>query len=128
MRRVISDFSVLISVVVWVLVNFFAQVEGVPTLTVPNILEQGGLYNENSVRTSFLINPLGNGLPSWAPIAAIIPALLATILLFMDQQITALVVNRRDNKLKVCSIAPHPSCGFTIFCTCCESLFCVSGN
>ena len=104
MRRVISDFAVLISVVIWVLVNFFAHVEGVPTLEVPDILGQGGIYNEDSVRTSFLINPLGNGLPRWGPVGAIIPALLATILLFMDQQITALVVNRKDNKLKVYNI------------------------
>ena len=47
------------------------------------------------------LDPLGNGLPSWAPPAAIIPAILATILLFVDQHITALIVNRKDNKLKV---------------------------
>ena len=51
--------------------------------------------------TILLSVPLGNGLPSWAPAAAIIPALLATILLFVDQQITALIMNRKDNKLKV---------------------------
>jgi hypothetical protein len=34
-------------------------------------------------------------------VAAIVPALLATILLFMDQQITAVIVNRKENKLKV---------------------------
>ena len=51
--------------------------------------------------TILLSVPLGNGLPSWAPAAAIIPALLATILLFVDQHITALIVNRKDNKLKV---------------------------
>ena len=49
----------------------------------------------------------GNGLPSWAPAAAIIPALLATILLFVDQHITALIVNRKDNKLKVSQTNNH---------------------
>jgi hypothetical protein len=33
--------------------------------------------------------------------AALLPALLATILIFMDQQITAVIVNRKENKLKV---------------------------
>lgn len=33
--------------------------------------------------------------------AASIPALLCTILIFMDQQITAVIVNRKENKLKV---------------------------
>ena len=30
-----------------------------------------------------------------------IPALLLTILLFMDQQITSVIVNRKEHKLKV---------------------------
>lgn len=34
-------------------------------------------------------------------IAAIIPALLCTILIFMDQQITAVIINRKEHKLKV---------------------------
>lgn len=33
--------------------------------------------------------------------AAFFPALLATILIFMDQQITAVIVNRKENKLRV---------------------------
>lgn len=31
-----------------------------------------------------------------------IPALLCTILIFMDQQITAVIINRKEHKLKVC--------------------------
>ena len=91
----------MISVIIWIAVNYFAHVKDVPTLQVPDILGEGDLYNNDTVRQSFLLKPLGNNLPLWAPIAAIIPALLATSLLFMDQQITALVVNRKDNKLKV---------------------------
>jgi hypothetical protein len=34
-------------------------------------------------------------------ILSAVPAMLATILIFMDQQITAVIVNRRENKLKV---------------------------
>jgi hypothetical protein len=33
--------------------------------------------------------------------AALLPALLATILIFMDQNITTVIVNRKENKLKV---------------------------
>ena len=49
----------------------------------------------------------GNGLPSWAPFMAIPFAVLATILLFMDQQITALIVNRKDHKLKVSRVCTY---------------------
>ena len=39
--------------------------------------------------------------PWWVYILASIPALLLTILLFMDQQITSVIVNRKEHKLKV---------------------------
>lgn len=39
--------------------------------------------------------------PWWSAIIAAAPALLGTILIFMDQQITAVIVNRKENKLKV---------------------------
>lgn len=39
--------------------------------------------------------------PVWSAFAAALPALLGTILIFMDQQITAVIVNRKENKLKV---------------------------
>lgn len=37
-------------------------------------------------------------------LAAALPALLVTILIFMDQQITAVIVNRKEHKLKVCTL------------------------
>ena len=82
----------------WVVVDILAQVN-TPKLDVPNVFQEGLFTDAN--RTSFIINPFGNGLQGWAVAAAIIPALLATVLLFMDQQITALIVNRKDHKLKV---------------------------
>ena len=48
----------------------------------------------------WLINPIGRN-PWWTVLAASIPALLCTILIFMDQQISAVIVNRKENKLKV---------------------------
>jgi len=102
-RRIISDFAIFISVIVWVVVDVLAQVN-TPKLDVPNVFQEGLFTDDN--RTSFIINPFGNGLQGWAVPAAIIPALLATVLLFMDQQITALIVNRKDHKLKVSSWLP----------------------
>lgn len=37
----------------------------------------------------------------WHALVAFAPALLATILIFLDQQITAVIVNRKEHKLKV---------------------------
>ena len=53
-----------------------------------------------SKNRGWLISPLGPN-PWWTLLAAAVPALLCTILIFMDQQITAVIVNRKENKLKV---------------------------
>ncbi|KAG7238657.1 hypothetical protein INR49_030731 [Caranx melampygus] len=47
----------------------------------------------------WFIPPFG-GNPWWVYLAAALPALLVTILIFMDQQITAVIVNRKEHKLK----------------------------
>jgi hypothetical protein len=41
------------------------------------------------------------GTPWFMYIAAAVPAVLLTILLFMDQQITSVIVNRKEHQLKV---------------------------
>lgn len=48
----------------------------------------------------WIIAPFNNN-PIWTSVLAVFPALLGTILIFMDQQITAVIVNRKENKLKV---------------------------
>ena len=52
--------------------------------------------------------------PWWSAPMAFAPALLATILIFMDQQITSVIVNRKENKLMVRPIAYYLS-SFTLF-------------
>ena len=46
------------------------------------------------------VSPLGPN-PWWTAVVALFPALLCTILIFMDQQITAVIINRKEHKLKV---------------------------
>ena len=45
----------------------------------------------------------GDGTQWYIYILLAIPALLLTILLFMDQQITSVIVNRKEHKLRVSS-------------------------
>nr|XP_057913814.1 electrogenic sodium bicarbonate cotransporter 4 isoform X4 [Doryrhamphus excisus] len=47
----------------------------------------------------WVVMPFGKN-PWWWHLASFIPALLVTILIFMDQQISAVIVNRKENKLK----------------------------
>ncbi len=47
------------------------------------------------------ISCAGNGFPAWGVGAALLPALLATVLFFVEQHITEAIVNKKGNKLKV---------------------------
>ncbi|XP_063439652.1 electroneutral sodium bicarbonate exchanger 1-like isoform X2 [Mytilus trossulus] len=48
----------------------------------------------------WFISPFSSGNPWWTMILASLPAIVAVILIFMDQQITAVIINRKENKLK----------------------------
>ncbi|MEE6516940.1 hypothetical protein FKM82_026806, partial [Ascaphus truei] len=47
----------------------------------------------------WFVFPFGKN-PWWIYLASALPALLVTILIFMDQQITAVIVNRKEHKLR----------------------------
>uniref|UniRef100_A0A674I567 Anion exchange protein n=1 Tax=Terrapene triunguis TaxID=2587831 RepID=A0A674I567_9SAUR len=91
-RSTISDFAVFLTIVIMVLIDWLV---GVPSakLHVPEKFEP------TQKDRGWLIDPLG-GNPWWTLLVAAFPALLCTILIFMDQQITAVIINRKEHKLK----------------------------
>uniref|UniRef100_A0A8C1AU46 Anion exchange protein n=1 Tax=Cyprinus carpio carpio TaxID=630221 RepID=A0A8C1AU46_CYPCA len=91
-RSSISDFAVFLTIMIMVLVDYLVGVPS-PKLHVPDTFEP------TSKSRGWLISPLGDN-PTWTLFAAAIPALLCTILIFMDQQITAVIINRKEHKLK----------------------------
>ncbi|XP_052473932.1 sodium bicarbonate cotransporter 3 isoform X8 [Carassius gibelio] len=91
-RSSISDFAVFLTILIMVLVDYLVGVPS-PKLHVPDTFEP------TSKSRGWLISPLGDN-PTWTLFAAAIPALLCTILIFMDQQITAVIINRKEHKLK----------------------------
>ena len=95
MRSIISDFAVMIAIVLMVLIDALIGLK-TPKLEVPEKFEP-----TNKDNRGWFIPPFHEKNPWWICIAAIVPALLGTILIFMDQQITAVIVNRKENKLKV---------------------------
>ncbi|KAH9425947.1 Sodium bicarbonate cotransporter 3 [Dermatophagoides pteronyssinus] len=92
-RQMFSDFSVPIAIVIMTAID---NLTGLPTpkLQVPND------FKPTLPTRTWLVSPFAEANPTWLPFAAFIPATLATILIFMDQQITAVIVNRKENKLK----------------------------
>ncbi|GBP31351.1 Electroneutral sodium bicarbonate exchanger 1 [Eumeta japonica] len=91
-RQIISDFSVIIAILSMTLLDFKVGVK-TPKLEVP------AEFKPTLPTRNWIITPF-NGNPAWSAVAALLPALLGTILIFMDQQITAVIVNRKENKLK----------------------------
>ncbi|XP_037814211.1 electroneutral sodium bicarbonate exchanger 1 isoform X3 [Lucilia sericata] len=92
-RQYISDFSVIIAIVSMSLLDFLMQVD-TPKLEVPHELKP------TLPSRDWLIPPFTENNPIWSAVIAVIPAMLGTILIFMDQQITAVIINRKENKLK----------------------------
>lgn len=90
-RSFISDFSVTIAIAVMITVDVCVGFE-TPKLHVPES------FKPTRDDRAWVVNPILN--PVWSIFAAIGFAILATILIFMDQQITAVIINRKEHKLK----------------------------
>ncbi|XP_029942069.1 sodium-driven chloride bicarbonate exchanger-like isoform X2 [Salarias fasciatus] len=91
-RAIISDFAVFITILFMVLIDYALGIPS-PKLQVPN------KFKPTRDDRGWVINPVGPN-PWWTTIITFIPALLCTILIFMDQQITAVIINRKEHKLK----------------------------
>ncbi|XP_076966835.1 electroneutral sodium bicarbonate exchanger 1 isoform X2 [Tamandua tetradactyla] len=91
-RSMVSDFAVFLTIFTMVIIDFLIGIPS-PKLQVPSV------FKPTRDDRGWIISPIGPN-PWWTVIAAIIPALLCTILIFMDQQITAVIINRKEHKLK----------------------------
>ncbi|XP_071321631.1 electrogenic sodium bicarbonate cotransporter 4 isoform X2 [Trachinotus anak] len=92
LRTLISDFAIIISILVSCGLDHLLELD-TPKLHVPTEIKP-----TRSDR-GWLVMPFGKN-PWWWYLISFVPALLVTILIFMDQQISAVIVNRKENKLK----------------------------
>ncbi|XP_051764074.1 electrogenic sodium bicarbonate cotransporter 4 isoform X2 [Ctenopharyngodon idella] len=92
LRKLISDFAIFTSIMTFVGLDMFMGLK-TPKLIVPTE------FKPTRPDRGWIVMPLGKN-PWWMCLASFLPALLVTILIFMDQQITAVIVNRKENKLK----------------------------
>ncbi|KAK9308326.1 hypothetical protein QLX08_001751 [Tetragonisca angustula] len=91
-RQVVSDFAVIIAIFSMSTLDHIVNIP-TPKLEVPEE------FKPTLADRGWIIWPFQSN-PWWSAIVACLPALLGTILIFMDQQITAVIVNRKENKLK----------------------------
>ncbi|KAK3524543.1 hypothetical protein QTP70_029858, partial [Hemibagrus guttatus] len=91
-RKLISDFAIILAILIFCGIDALVGVD-TPKLEVPSE------FKPTNPNRGWFVPPFG-GNPWWVYLASFLPALLVTILIFMDQQITAVIVNRKENKLK----------------------------
>ncbi|XP_035889892.1 band 3 anion transport protein isoform X1 [Phyllostomus discolor] len=96
LRRVIGDFGVPISILIMVIVDYFIKDTYTQKLNVPS-----GLKVSNSSARGWVIHPLGlySEFPIWMMFASALPALLVFILIFLESQITTLIISKPERKL-----------------------------
>lgn len=92
-RQFISDFAVIIAISTMTLIDFLTDIP-TPKLVVP------AEFKPTLEGRGWIVSPYNEKNPIYSIVLASIPALLGTILIFMDQQITAVIINRKENKLK----------------------------
>ncbi|CAG0917417.1 unnamed protein product [Notodromas monacha] len=92
-RTFLSDFAVIISITLMTLLDMLFGIS-TPKLMVPSE------FAPTMAGRGWIIDPFRGNDAWWSTIAAAVPAMLCVILVFMDQQITAVIVNRKENKLK----------------------------
>ncbi|XP_013391628.2 sodium bicarbonate cotransporter 3-like [Lingula anatina] len=90
-RSLLGDFAVPLAIAAMVTLDRLVDIE-TPKLKVPTEVKP-------SYDRSWIIDPMGKN-AWWTIVAAILPALLVSILVFLAQQITSVIVNRKENKLK----------------------------
>uniref|UniRef100_A0A8C8JGV7 Anion exchange protein n=1 Tax=Oncorhynchus tshawytscha TaxID=74940 RepID=A0A8C8JGV7_ONCTS len=96
LRRMIGDFGVPISILIMVLVDYSIKDTYTQKLSVPT-----GFSVTSPEKRGWLIPPLGSDgqFPVWMMGASILPALLVFILIFMETQITTLIVCKKERML-----------------------------
>ncbi|XP_025961261.1 anion exchange protein 4 [Dromaius novaehollandiae] len=92
LRKMVSDFSIILAILI------FCTIDAVLGLETPKLLVPSELKPTNPAR-GWIISPFGAN-PWWVCLLSVVPAVLVTILIFMDQQITAVILNRREYKLQ----------------------------
>uniref|UniRef100_A0A668AKU1 Anion exchange protein n=1 Tax=Myripristis murdjan TaxID=586833 RepID=A0A668AKU1_9TELE len=95
-RRLIGDFGVPIAIFLMVVVDINIDDTYTQKLVVPK-----GLMVSNPAKRGWLINPFGEHkpFPVWVMFACCVPALLVFILIFLESQITTLIVSKPERKM-----------------------------
>uniref|UniRef100_A0A8D0WDC6 Anion exchange protein n=1 Tax=Sus scrofa TaxID=9823 RepID=A0A8D0WDC6_PIG len=91
-RKMLGDFSSVLAILLGCGLDAFLDL-ATPKLLVPRE------FKPTLPGRGWLVSPFGAN-PWWLSVAAALPALLLSILIFMDQQITGVILNRAEYRLR----------------------------
>ncbi|CAM5133474.1 unnamed protein product [Eretmochelys imbricata] len=92
LRKLVSDFSIILAILI------FCGIDAILGLETPKLIVPSEFKPTNSQR-GWVVFPLGVN-PWWVCLVSTVPAVLVIILIFMDQQITAVILNRKEYRLQ----------------------------
>jgi hypothetical protein len=126
-RKLLAQYGVTISIVSFTAINMAFDPIDMATLDVPDSIRPTA--NETFTGTegearAWIVNPFGihKDFPVWAVFFTAVPALGLAVLGYLDQNLTSLLINRKDHNLKkpaayhldmlVCGVFIYPICAF----------------
>lgn len=123
-RDALGNYGVAISILAFSGVAAAFKNSRPAMLDAPLSFEPSWVNPKTGKPRAWLVNPMGinKAFPVWAIFASIIPALGLTFLGYMDQNLTSILINRKDHNLKkppayhldlmVCGVFVYPICAF----------------
>ncbi|XP_062294423.1 solute carrier family 4 member 1a (Diego blood group) [Scomber scombrus] len=95
-RRLIGDFGVPIAIFIMIAIDICIEDAYTQKLVVPK-----GIEVTSPTARGWFINPMGERkeFPIWMMFASCVPALLVFILIFLESQITTLIVSKPERKM-----------------------------
>lgn len=124
-RNAMGDYGVTIAILAFTGVAIALKRycdTSVPTLAIPSKFAPTWINPKTGEPRAWLVSPLGinEDFPPWAIFGTIIPALGLTFLGYMDQNLTSILINRKDHALRkppayhldllVCGAVVYPVC------------------
>jgi len=103
LRAMLSNYGVVIAIFVFSILNYVFKDLKMATLDVPTEFAPTYIEPHTLKARSWIVNPMGSPeqpMQGWAIGFTALPALGLTLLGYMDQNVSTLIVNRKDHMLK----------------------------
>jgi len=128
-RKLVANYGVTLSILLYSGINYGFRDVDVPCLDMPDEIVPTATLNGTGESRGWFVNPFGDETASGYDTPGVgfifftaVPALGLAVLGYLDQNLTTLLINRKDHNLKkggayhldllVCGIFIYPICGF----------------